>query len=1306
MAGIPPPRMRVSRSGLYDSQADNYPSDFLHDSAQLQETSAPFMNQPSLEDSLWPSHAPQDTPSGDDSEEYAQYSSNSATPGPPTRTAGAASFPQMRGGNTNNNSNASPAAALKDLVKRLGNSSTPSRPPPPPAPRSEADSDILDSDTEKKQMHSIRTTFRQAAGQLGGPHDESDAIDLATPKQAHPGSRIPVSSGRPKQRRSSLERSTATGATGFRTSFSDDEAREEAEVSRIASSALDRSNSRSFGDEEALDEAEVSRIASSAVDRSGSKSFEALQARLDSSNLDDYLPSSDGGFSPPGSPRIENLNESTVDLTAGHDVSFPQAEAEISEKSQVDFSTPIKTKAERQLELERSWGRASSSGLYSRPRTVSQGSRHDHSRPDSPAHSLRRSESRDEVRASSPVGVWEKDRERNWNNPRPKPLGARPPSPPREKRTSLDGYISGSTRSRTSSISSMASVEFQSKGKEREHSLNSPPPAPSPAPSSPSSPHRVRTVSSPTPADILHERERSWNRPQRSSHPTTPSHTHSPHAHVHTRSPAVSMTGLDSAVKSLRSSTTTPPPALARSKSLGHSAGKTSPGEGAHRPTTPSTSFGRRISFIDAVKEETEPESSVASQPESELSTSHPQIPMPRSTTPPVPQSGSETSSIVSEEQKGSQSEHSEREKKPSLTSRFSLKRDASRLKKLFSSGSRSKSPAPQSTTPQSSPPRPGAEPESNRAEEPKPEPVSSTPQTSPAKSREAPPPTNIVTPTKRPFHEYPATLPTPSPPRGGLPALPDSSESEGEDEPQLSARKSVSKEASRIVPLFGAGRFLPKTPKFPGAWSTPGTVARAASPPPFDDREHPHPKGKAVEALKLKPEDAIPSDSDASTPVVRPMEVPPEPVNDTPQEESISQGSNDEAVEVPERVMTPTPESHAVTKAEPKTPYPPGGWGRTPSQRKSILKVRFDAPRQSPGHQTSSLPATPDEVKDKAFKLLEGLGGIMADEGYGSLGKTVQQPTTSTPSRGPNISMVDGLGRQLYAASDGAFIQRLDQRGRTMSTDSAQSSSSIGLNEEPPLTKPASSAIEVNVTEPRKRTQTHPSGQNVNPEDVSLNSPPPQGQQGYYESDGSSDDSPYPTKVRIKRIRHAIDDVRRSLDGSLSFGSEDEPTLEQRLELDLRLNQERERSLKAQSERRKLQRQLQSPADGQGPKAQPRPARTSRQPKTLGNSMSNMLSSLLTVKWTLFIFAQIIILWFMLEFAKRHAETLFYTTHYDPTWAGYHDSGDPHAPTTSQWLMLGRDAASAAAWFEDLLYHYFGIYGGRTTLRPNLVPT
>lgn len=281
MAGIPPPRMRVSRSGLYDSQADNYPSDFLHDSAQLQETSAPFMNQPSLEDSLWPSHAPQDTPSGDDSEEYAQYSSNSATPGPATRTAGAASFPQMRGGNTNNNSNASPAAALKDLVKRLGNSSTPSRPPPPPAPRSEADSDILDSDTEKKQMHSIRTTFRQAAGQLGGPHDESDAIDLATPKQAHPGSRIPVSSGRPKQRRSSLERSTATGATGFRTSFSDDEAREEAEVSRIASSgeklsslplkintqststALDRSYSRSFGDEEALDEAEVSRIASS-----------------------------------------------------------------------------------------------------------------------------------------------------------------------------------------------------------------------------------------------------------------------------------------------------------------------------------------------------------------------------------------------------------------------------------------------------------------------------------------------------------------------------------------------------------------------------------------------------------------------------------------------------------------------------------------------------------------------------------------------------------------------------------------------------------------------------------------------------------------------------------------------------------------------------------------------------------------------------------------------------------------------------------------------------------------------------------
>ncbi|KAG8892763.1 hypothetical protein FRC00_011578, partial [Tulasnella sp. 408] len=225
MAGVPPPRLRVSRSGLYDSQ-DNYPSGLLHDSAQLGETSAPFMNQQSLEDSVWPSHAPQDTASGDDSEEHIQYSSNSATPGPATRTAGATSFPQLRGGNNNN---ASPAAALKDLVKRLGTSSNPSRPPPPPAPRSEADSDILESDDDRKHMHSIRTTFRQAAGQLGGQQNESDVIDLSTPKQTHPGSRIPVSSGRPKQRRLSLERSTATGATGFRTSFSDDEARDEAE---------------------------------------------------------------------------------------------------------------------------------------------------------------------------------------------------------------------------------------------------------------------------------------------------------------------------------------------------------------------------------------------------------------------------------------------------------------------------------------------------------------------------------------------------------------------------------------------------------------------------------------------------------------------------------------------------------------------------------------------------------------------------------------------------------------------------------------------------------------------------------------------------------------------------------------------------------------------------------------------------------------------------------------------------------------------------------------------------------------------
>ncbi|KAG8912126.1 hypothetical protein FRC00_005215 [Tulasnella sp. 408] len=776
------------------------------------------------------------------------------------------------------------------------------------------------------------------------------------------------------------------------------------------------------------------------------------------------------------------------------------------------------------------------------------------------------------------------------------------------------------------------------------------------------------------------------------------------------------MTGLDSAVKSIRSSTATPPPALARSKSLGHSAGRASPSGAAQRSNIPSVSFGRRrSSVIDAVKEETEPDSSVASQPEPETDTSQAQVPMPRSTTPPIPQSGSETSSLAeSEEHKGSQSELSEREKKPSLTSRFSFSRkDASRLKKLFSG--RSKSPAPQSTTPQSSPSRPVEvasesthveEPKPEPRPEPKPEPVTTTPQTSPAKSRDVQPPANIVTPTKRPFHEYPATLPTPSPPRGGLPPLPDSSDSEGEGDAQLGGGKSVSKEGSRIGPisLFGAGRFLPKTPKFPGAWSTPGTAARAASPPPFDDREHPHPKGKAVEALKLKAEDAIPSDSDASTPVVRPMEVPPEPVHEVAQEESVSPSDSlVEPVETPERVVTPPPsESQAVTRVDPKTPYPPGGWGRTPSQRKSILKVRFDAPRPSPGHRTSSLPPTPDDVKEKGFKILEGLGGILADEGYGSIGKTAQQPVSSTPTRGPNISLVDGLGRQLYAASDGAFIQRLDQRGRTMSTDSVQSGSSVSRTEETSLNEPASSTVEIHVTETRKRTRAHPSGQNVNPEDLSLNSPVHHGQQDRHDShsDGDSDDSPYPTKLRIRRIRHAIDGVRRGLDGNLSFGSDDEPTLEQRLELDLQLNQEKERSLKAQAERRKLQLQMQ---EAQAHGSHPRPGRTSRQRQPTPTSI---LSKVLTVKWTLFIFAQIIILWFMLEFAKRHAETLFYTTHYDPTWAGYHDMGDPRAPTTSQWLMLGRDAASAAAWFEDFLYQYFGIYGGRTTLRPHRVPT
>lgn len=208
MAADPQPRMRVSRSGpLYDSQPLNYPSALLHDSQQLQETSAPFPEQPSDEYSAWSLHQRRsEAQHEDEDDESSHRSSDSATPGP-SRTTAVAATPHG-------------ASRLRDVIHRLNSSPNTSTTPRPPPPRSEADSDLLELDTPMKSAgDSIRAVFKKARAPFMSKDEE---YDVSTPKQAQSGSRIPVS-GERKQRRLSLERASSSKDRSRRKSTSDDE---------------------------------------------------------------------------------------------------------------------------------------------------------------------------------------------------------------------------------------------------------------------------------------------------------------------------------------------------------------------------------------------------------------------------------------------------------------------------------------------------------------------------------------------------------------------------------------------------------------------------------------------------------------------------------------------------------------------------------------------------------------------------------------------------------------------------------------------------------------------------------------------------------------------------------------------------------------------------------------------------------------------------------------------------------------------------------------------------------------------------
>lgn len=154
----------------------------------------------------------------------------------------------------------------------------------------------------------------------------------------------------------------------------------------------------------------------------------------------------------------------------------------------------------------------------------------------------------------------------------------------------------------------------------------------------------------------------------------------------------------------------------------------------------------------------------------------------------------------------------------------------------------------------------------------------------------------------------------------------------------------------------------------------------------------------------------------------------------------------------------------------------------------------------------------------------------------------------------------------------------------------------------------------------------------------------------------------------------------------------------------------------------------------------------TQRRSKTLPAVSRNrttltLLTNCLSQKWDrtirnlpwsailLLLIGQIILVWIMLRclvprhllvlywltdgascrIADQRAENLFLTTYYDPTFAGYHDYGHPHAPSIFSWLLRGEESSSVSvirSWISDIMYYSFGSGFGETAYRPSLVPT
>ncbi|KAF5351784.1 hypothetical protein D9756_007424 [Leucocoprinus leucothites] len=281
----------------------------------------------------------------------------------------------------------------------------------------------------------------------------------------------------------------------------------------------------------------------------------------------------------------------------------------------------------------------------------------------------------------------------------------------------------------------------------------------------------------------------------------------------------------------------------------------------------------------------------------------------------------------------------------------------------------------------------------------------------------------------------------TPSPPKGGLPDLPEppsGNETEDEALPQFNITP-VHIDTTPVNGAIGRGDVTTfKTPKPPGAWfATPGPST--ILPPGREDLTQGYVDSSDDGLLKAKshsqsifPQTPAAPGGWASTPAAVRQRTHSDP-------QSLRNNSG---------LMTPAVSLGRANTLPPKTPAPPGGWINTPgvtaSSRKSVLKVRFDPDVTSPANGSSDIssgslvyptngssalgrersttpePIAPSTPPSRSPRKHKRSPSVRMVDAYGNEQKQdahkreTSSPTPSTPRSRSGIRIVDALGQEV----------------------------------------------------------------------------------------------------------------------------------------------------------------------------------------------------------------------------------------------------------------------------------------------------